>query len=146
MGTTNITPLDPRFSFHHFDVSSPYTEIDGQPGSIPAEHFTFPFSEGQFNAANLASVFTHMHFSEIMNYLYELSRVVRSGGTMVFSVFLTEKEPYGIKHNIFINPRELFEAVEKTGWRFIAPDLARIDKGEFLFDNNQQNFFTAIRE
>lgn len=142
----NITPRDSRFTFYHFDVSSPYDTIDGIVGVIPAEHFQFPFVDGQFNAANLASVFTHMHLVEIQNYLRELHRVVETGGTMIFSVFLTQRPGYAVKHNVFLTLPDFKSAVEKAGWKFTPADQKRVDSGSLLYDNNQQNFFTAVRQ
>ena len=139
----NITPADPRFRFVHIDVASPYDMIDGHEGKVRADRLSFPFDDNAFTCANLASVFTHMYAGEIRQYLRELKRVVRPGGQIVFSVFLTQKPTYDLVHNVTLNVDDFSRMLDEEGWQLLSESQRRLDRRELLWDSNQQNFFTA---
>ncbi len=62
-------------------------------GDTPASSYRFPLPDGAFSHVILCSVFTHMLPAEVENYLREIARVLRPGGRVVFSTFLTDHGP-----------------------------------------------------
>lgn len=113
-----ITKRAPNFHFHHFSIKSAYVGLDGQTGSIEASSFHFPFSDGSFSSALLASVFTHMPMEESSHYLKELYRVLKPKGKIFLSVFFTYQEPHQIGINFYYNPKEFLQVVRKAGFRY----------------------------
>ncbi len=81
----NITPKHPHFHFHHADI---YNKYYNKKGSIQANAFTFPFSGNKFDLVFATSVFTHMLPDQIDQYLSEISRVLKSGGTCFITWFI----------------------------------------------------------
>jgi ubiquinone/menaquinone biosynthesis C-methylase UbiE len=80
-----ISTRDSRFTFQHFDLRSVYFDFGwgNYSGSIRAASFRFPYSDAQFDAILLASVFTHTPMEEIAHYLKELNRVLKPGGKVL---------------------------------------------------------------
>lgn len=81
----NITPRAPNFRFKTAEV---YNNRYNPEGKAAAETFTFPYEDGAFDVAFLASVFTHLLTKPVANYLKELRRVLKPGGRCVASYFL----------------------------------------------------------
>ena len=80
-----ITPRYPSFRFHRANVaSSAYNPEGAEPASV----YRFPFPDRTFDFILLASVFTHMLPDEVVQYLREISRVLKADGTCVCSFFL----------------------------------------------------------
>jgi SAM-dependent methyltransferase len=118
----NIMPADPRFRFQLVSVESPYAELDGFRGTIPATDLRFPYADGSFEVALLASVFTHMPVADSRRYLDELARVLGPDGQVLATWFLTDEpegavEGLGYSHNRTAQT----EAVRAAG--FSAQDL-----------------------
>ncbi len=88
--TDEITSRAPHFQFHCYDIKSIYDTVDGNAGKTQAQLFEFPFRDNGFDAALLASVFTHMPMAEAANYLEELFRVLTPDGKILLSVFFAE--------------------------------------------------------
>jgi SAM-dependent methyltransferase len=89
----NITPRYPKFHFHHADIHNK----DYNPhGAIQASGYEFPYDDGYFDFVLLTSVFTHMLPPDLENYLYEISRVLRRGGTCFITFFLLNEESAGL--------------------------------------------------
>ena len=84
----NITPAAPHFRFQAAEVFSDRYRSTG----TKAETFQFPYDDGFFDVAFLASVFTHMLPLEVSHYLRELHRVLKPGGRVVASYFLLNDE------------------------------------------------------
>lgn len=82
-----ITPSYPAFRFHHADV---FNQLYNPTGSLPAETFRFPFGADTFDFAVLLSVFTHMLPTSVQQYLAELARVLKPGGTVLITAFLLD--------------------------------------------------------
>lgn len=139
----NIT--DPRFAFLHVDVASRYDARDGWHGTHDATLFKFPFAQDTFTVANLASVYTHMPEPEIEAYMKEIHRVVKPGGSMAFSMFLTLGPTYptcdGL--NVTVNIDAFTSILKRSGWTLDAPSLHRVVTRGLLFDKHQQNWFVA---
>jgi ubiquinone/menaquinone biosynthesis C-methylase UbiE len=81
----NITRRFDNFQFREADV---YNSAYRPEGRQSAAHYKFPYESQQFDFVVLFSVFTHMIPEEVDNYLSEISRVLKSGGTCVASYFL----------------------------------------------------------
>jgi SAM-dependent methyltransferase len=98
---------------------------DAQEGSIDVGTFRSPYPPGSFNAALLASVFTHMLPVEARHYLGELARLLRPGGKAFLSNFLLPgKMEIRDKINGFTIPVRRF--VHNPNLHFcILPEIAR---------------------
>ena len=57
-------------------------------GATPAAQYRFPFLDGSFDVAIVASVFTHLLTPDLDNYIRELARVLVPGGRAVASFYL----------------------------------------------------------
>jgi ubiquinone/menaquinone biosynthesis C-methylase UbiE len=85
----NITPQYPNFRFQLADV---YNETYNPKGKYKASEYRFPYEEESFDFIFLTSVFTHMLRPEIENYLSEISRVLKKGGSCLITMFLLNEE------------------------------------------------------
>jgi SAM-dependent methyltransferase len=80
----NITPRHPRFSFRHVALrNSDYSSVGGD-----AARLVFPYPDAHFDCAAAYSVFTHLMFDEMANYLRQAHRVLKPGGRLVATFFL----------------------------------------------------------
>jgi SAM-dependent methyltransferase len=84
-----ITPRHPNFRFHHADV---YNQLYNPRGRHPASSYHFPFPDGHFDFVFATSVFTHMLPADVANYVAEIARVLRPGGTSFVTAFLITPE------------------------------------------------------
>lgn len=75
------------FSFQAVDVQNGFYNPDGRVG--PAE-FAFPYPDGEFDLAIATSVFTHLLPDAAARYLSEAARVLRPGGRLFSTWFITE--------------------------------------------------------
>lgn len=122
----HITSKDPRFTFIHVDVKSAYTMVDGHRGAIDARELRFPFGDGAFDHALLASVFTHMPLDETSSYLHELRRVVSDAGNVLLTVFFADHgEPWVSDYNYFYRPSDFFDRVAAAGFQWQPLDNNR---------------------
>lgn len=91
--TRHITRKFGHFHFLHSDV---YNRHYNPKGSIGATELKFPFNNASFDFVFLTSVFTHMLPGGVENYLAEISRVLRPGGTCFMTFFLRNAESAGL--------------------------------------------------
>jgi len=84
-----ITPRFPNFQFHHADVQNSNYNPGG---TIPPHDFRFPYADGSFSFVFLTSVFTHMQWSEVEQYMGEIQRVLGQGGRALATYFLINPE------------------------------------------------------
>jgi SAM-dependent methyltransferase len=83
----NITPRYSNFTFHHLDIrSSAYNPS----GNFTASEVRFPADDGSVDRILLQSVFTHMFRKDIVHYLREFCRMLKPGGRVFASLFLTD--------------------------------------------------------
>jgi SAM-dependent methyltransferase len=75
----------PRFRFQLADIRSGRYNPDA---SCEAADYRFPYEDGSFDFAFLTSVFTHLQWAAVENYLGELARVLRPGGRCFATYFL----------------------------------------------------------
>jgi SAM-dependent methyltransferase len=83
----NITSDESRFSFIHLDVYNARYNKKGLPFHDP---LVFPFVNDYFDLVFLYSVFTHMTKTEVVGYLFEISRVLNRSGEVFFTIYVAE--------------------------------------------------------
>ena len=84
-----------NFRFQHIDLRH---RLFNPGGFIESETFVFPYSNGFFDLAFAASVFSHISLGTGICYLQEINRVLRPGGVAILSFFAipeAEKQPVG---------------------------------------------------
>lgn len=85
--TRDITGQRPHFRFHHANI---FSQAYNPRGTMTASTYRFPFGDQQFDFVFLGSVFTHLMPGDVANYLREIGRVLKPGGTCVASHFLLD--------------------------------------------------------
>ena len=78
-----------NFSFQHVDI---FNKMYNPNGQLQAANFSFPFPDNSFSFVFLTSVFTHMLTADVVNYLKEIRRVVRSDGRCFATFFIIDDE------------------------------------------------------
>ena len=78
-----------NFNFNSFPIINDLYLSQAQ---CEAKDFNFPFKEKSFDLVILISVFTHMQAAAVKNYFYQISKVLKSGGKIYGSFFLTESD------------------------------------------------------
>jgi len=80
-----IAKRHPNIRFKLVDAKSDRYNPDA---SGRASDLSFPYSSNQFDLVFLASVFTHLFDEDIRNYMREIARVLKPGGTCVATIYL----------------------------------------------------------
>lgn len=78
-----------NFVFNHYPIKN---DLYLPNANISPEEFEFPFKEESFDVVIVISVFTHMQFCAIENYLKEIAKVLKPQGTCYTSWFLAEAD------------------------------------------------------
>ena len=81
---SRISSKHPNFHFQHIDV----TNNIYNKGKESADSFKFPYDDEKFDFIYLNSVFTHMRTNDLINYMNEISRVLKKGGRTFITYFL----------------------------------------------------------
>jgi SAM-dependent methyltransferase len=90
-----ITPRYPHMHFRHVPLASTFYAADQNEA---AETFRFPYDDGSFDFVFLGSVFTHMFWAEVANYVSEIARVLKPDGRVVATAYvLGAKKRLGIE-------------------------------------------------
>lgn len=87
--TDNISGSHPNFDFTLVDIQN---GAYNPTGKYKSSDFRFPYPDGSFDVALLASVFTHMLPSDVRHYLHEIVRVLKPGGRSLITFFLLNEE------------------------------------------------------
>ncbi len=82
-----ITPRHPQFQFALSDVFNSSYNPGGQ---LKPENYVFPYEDGVFDIAIATSVFTHLPYQEMRNYVKEMHRVLKPGGKALATFFLLD--------------------------------------------------------
>ncbi|MES2612563.1 MAG: class I SAM-dependent methyltransferase [Pseudomonadota bacterium] len=82
-----ITPRHPQFQFVLSDVFNSSYNPGGQ---LKPEEYVFPYDEGVFDIAIATSVFTHLPYRAMRNYVKEMHRVLKPGGKALATLFLLD--------------------------------------------------------
>jgi ubiquinone/menaquinone biosynthesis C-methylase UbiE len=91
----NITSRHPNFRFVYLDVRSQLHNPDGHLGVTDV---SLPVDDASIDRVILQSVFTHMFEPDIIHYLQEFSRLLRSNGLVLASFFLLDDEARSLSH------------------------------------------------
>ncbi|HMQ47541.1 MAG TPA: class I SAM-dependent methyltransferase [Saprospiraceae bacterium] len=83
-----ISPRFPNFHFKYIPLNNDLYRSDG--GN--AAKFVFPYPAESFDFVLLTSVFTHMLPEEVSNYLQQIARVLKPGGTCFATFFIWNSE------------------------------------------------------
>ena len=132
--------ISPTYSNFHFLHSDIYNKEYNPHGKIQAQDFKFPFEDDFFDFVFLTSVFTHMLPSDVENYISEISRVLKTGGTCLITFFLLNegsseliragKSAIDFRYDL----NGCFSSDDKTPEAAIAYDEGVVRK---LFDQNR---------
>lgn len=79
---------DKKFKFDYLDVQNDEYNPEGK---NPADIYKFPYANNQFDVIFLVSVFTHMLTKDVKNYISEISRMLKPGGTCMVTTFLMDE-------------------------------------------------------
>jgi SAM-dependent methyltransferase len=106
----------PHFRFRLVDVRNRYYNPHG---GVEAAEYVFPYPDGFFDVAVLASVFTHLTPPDAARYVAEVARVLRPGGRCLATFFLLNEESRrlsaaGVAHRHF--------PCERDGMATVNPD------------------------
>jgi len=85
----NITS---RYSNFHFILADVYNQMYNPNGKYKTSEYKFPFDNEFFDFVFLASVFTHLVLDDMKNYLSEIHRVLKKGGTCFITYFLLDEK------------------------------------------------------
>jgi SAM-dependent methyltransferase len=80
-----ITSKFKNFKFQLIDIKN---DRYNPKGKLKASDLKFPFEDESFDFIILTSVFTHMLPSDLENYMSEISRVLKKGGSCLITYFL----------------------------------------------------------
>lgn len=145
----NIAKRYPNFSFVHFDVKD---QLHNPGGQSSTSKITLPAEDKSIDLIIIQSVFTHMFREDIIHYMKEFARVLKSSGRAYATCFLvddgvlararqTNLTPYNLRFEhalgdgCFINDpkhpagavaytREAFASmIDQTGLRLARPFL-----------------------
>jgi SAM-dependent methyltransferase len=84
-----ITPQHHNFKFLHIDLKN---DLYNLRTNTEAKNFIFPYNDNDFDLVFLFSVFTHMLPEDVDNYLKQIRRVLKKGGTCLATFFVHNKE------------------------------------------------------
>jgi SAM-dependent methyltransferase len=130
-----ISSAHPNFCFTHVRLRNTDYSFLGR----SASRFTFPYDDSTFDCVAAYSVFTHLQFDEIRNYLKESHRVLAPRGRLAATFFLLNEEsesesarqfPHGdgpirlaSRSNpafaVAVNERRLQELLREVGFRSV---------------------------
>lgn len=78
-----------RFPNFHFQTIDAFSERYNPTGSTAGQAYRFPYDDGSFDFVLVTSVFTHLLPEVMHNYIAEVGRVLRPGGRLFATFFLT---------------------------------------------------------
>jgi SAM-dependent methyltransferase len=87
--TENITPRNPHVKFLHFDIRD---QLHNPSGSLKTKDIRIPVQDRSVDFICLQSVFTHMFEPDIVHYLSEFRRILRSDGLVFATMFVVTPE------------------------------------------------------
>lgn len=92
--TRKIHSRFPNFRFTHVDLKNDLYNLGTD---REARDFVFPYEDGEFDLVFLTSVFTHMVLADVENYLEQIHRVLKPGGSCFATFFLINEEAKTLK-------------------------------------------------
>lgn len=85
----HISKKHPNFNFHLLDI---YSHRYNRKGTFKAADYKLPFENETFDFICANSLFTHLLASDMQNYLSEVGRLLKPGGTSFLTFFLINEE------------------------------------------------------
>ena len=85
----NISTRFPNFRFQHARI---YNKMYDAGAQCRAADYVFPYRDSEFDYVFLTSVFTHMLKEDVAQYLSQIVRVLKPGGTCLSTYFLLNPE------------------------------------------------------
>jgi len=85
----NITKKFPQFKFQLIDLKN---NLYNPKGKLLPTQFTFPYLDDTFDLCVATSVFTHMRKQELVNYIKEIKRVLKSNRSCFVTFFLINEQ------------------------------------------------------
>lgn len=109
----NVTPKYPNFNFKRADI---YNKLYNSTGKYKASEYKFPYENNSFDLVYLLSLFPHMRWDDVENYLSEISRVLKNNGKCFAAFFLLNEEAFQLKKPDFDFEYDFgqFRSVSKT--------------------------------
>jgi SAM-dependent methyltransferase len=86
---SNISSQFPSFQFDHVDAGNSFYNPEG---TVRADEYRLPYSDGTFDFVAASSLYTHLMPGETRNYLRETYRVLRPGGRCLATFFMIDAE------------------------------------------------------
>jgi SAM-dependent methyltransferase len=83
--SARITPVYPRFRFHHLDLA--HSRYNPR-GAVAVADAGLPFDDASFDFVTATSVVTHLPPEDVIAYAREIARLLRPGGRCFLSLFL----------------------------------------------------------
>lgn len=75
---------------YRFELMDVFNREYNPDGKYKAFSYTFPYPDQHFDVIFLVSVFTHMLSDDVAHYIQEISRMLKAGGTCMFTGFLMD--------------------------------------------------------
>jgi cyclopropane fatty-acyl-phospholipid synthase-like methyltransferase len=123
----NITPRNAKFIFAHVDARNAAYNPSGK---LSADEVALPVPSGQkFDLAYLFSVFTHMLPQQVENYIKDIHRHLKPGGTLFATFFVINDES---KHLMGSHERAQFQFVKQRGGYYTAN--TEVHEGAVAYD------------
>jgi SAM-dependent methyltransferase len=102
--------INKQFRFDHLDIQNTEYNPDGE---YKADQYVFPYDKSEFDIVFLVSVFTHMLTDDVMNYITEISRILKPNGICMITSFLMDHGktttnlsfPYNTKNHYYYNQK-----------------------------------------
>jgi len=91
----NITKKHKNFKFKYYDIKS---QIHNNNGKIKTTDIKLPITDNSVDKIFLHSVFTHMFEKDIIHYMKEFRRVLKSDGLVLASFFVLDKKALMAAH------------------------------------------------
>jgi ubiquinone/menaquinone biosynthesis C-methylase UbiE len=94
--TKNIASNYSNFTFKHIPLRN---DLYNLATKSQAKQFVFPYNDNAFDLVVLTSVFTHMQYQEVQNYLKQINRVLKPGGKCLATFFVIDEATKQIIEN-----------------------------------------------
>ncbi len=142
----SITRNYPNFNFQYVPLENDLYRR----GGIRPETYSFPYSDDAFDFVAVVSVFTHMLPEELVNYLYEIHRVLKKGGSCFATFFIWNAESERLSeynegfqfHYDYPDFRLMDEKVKRANVAFKEDFLFRkIEEAGFRFSEKLPGFW-----
>jgi SAM-dependent methyltransferase len=91
----NITPRYPTF---HFQLADVHHNLYNKDAKLKGNDFRFPYADDYFDFTFLTSVFTHMLQDDVEQYMREIVRTLKPGGTSLLTFFIINEESERLMH------------------------------------------------